>query len=179
MAAASALLVLRKPMKLDAVRREGNSLVLDTADPAAWRFLMAFKPGEYEITRKKKKRSLDANAYAWALIDKIAEATRMDKTDVYRREIREIGGASEIVCIQEDAAEMMTRIWEKNGLGWQVERLTSKIPGCVNLVLHYGSSAYDTHQMSVFLDQIIQDAKALDIETLTDRELSLLKEEWR
>ena len=166
-------------MKLDAARREGNSLVLETSDTAAWRFLIGFKPGEYEITRKKKKRSLDANAYAWALIDKIAEATRMEKSEVYRREIREIGGASEIVCVRDEAKAKMIQIWEKNGLGWQVEEIPSKIHGCTNLQLHYGSSVYDTHQMSVFLDQIIQDAKALDIETMTDRELSLLKEGWK
>ena len=35
------------------------------------------EPGEYEIVKAKKKRSLDANAYAWVLIDKIAAVLRM------------------------------------------------------------------------------------------------------
>lgn len=165
-------------MKLEKARREGNALILETSDPAAWRFLMGFKPGEYEISRKGKKRSLDANAYAWVLIGKIADVMRMDPNEVYRDEIRKIGGASKIVCIEEAAADDLARIWEKNGLGWQAERFPSKLPGCVNLVLHYGSSVYDTHQMSVFIDRIVQDCKALDIETLTERELSLLKEGW-
>ena len=166
-------------MRLDGARREGNALVLETTDSSAWRFLMDFKAGEYEITKKRQKRSLDANAYAWVLIDKIAEVMHLDKTTVYRREIREIGGASEIVCVRNDAVNGMTRIWEKNGLGWQVEQLPSKIKGCTNLILHYGSSVFDSKQMSVFIDQIIQDATALDIETLSDKELSLLKEGWK
>ena len=166
-------------MRLDGARREGNALVLETTDSSAWRFLMDFKAGDYEITKKRQKRSLDANAYAWVLIDKIAEVMHLDKTTVYRREIREIGGASEIVCVRNDAVNGMTRLWEKNGLGWQVEQLPSKIKGCTNLILHYGSSVFDSKQMSVFIDQIIQDATALDIETLSDKELSLLKEGWK
>ena len=166
-------------MRIDAVRREGNTLVIETKDPAAWRWLIGFKPGEYEITLKKKKRSLDANAYAWVLIDKIAQAVRLDKTEVYREEIRAIGGASEVVCVKDRAVARMTRIWERNGLGWQVEKFPSKIPGCTNLMLHYGSSVYDTEQMSVFIDRIIQDAKALGIETMTPEELARIKEEWR
>ena len=166
-------------MKLDSVRREGNSLVLETSDSAAWRFLTSFKPGEYEIVRKRKKRSLDANAYAWVLIDKIAEALHLDKTAVYRREIREVGGASEVVCVRNDAVDKMKEVWEGNGLGWQVEPFPSKISGCTNLRLHYGSSSYDTKQMSVFIDQIVQDCKSLGIETLTDKELDALKEGWK
>lgn len=42
-----------------------------------------------------------------------------------------------------------------------------------------GSSSYDTKQMSRLIDYVVQDAKSLDIETMTDRELSLLKEGWR
>ena len=166
-------------MKLDGARREGNTLVLQTSDTAAWRFLIGFKPGEYEITRKRQKRSLDANSYAWVLIDKIAEALHLDKTEIYRREIREIGGTSEIVCVKNEAVERTAEIWERNGLGWQAEPFPSKIPGCTNLRLHYGSSVYDTKQMSALIDQLVQDAKALDIETLSDREISLLKDGWK
>lgn len=166
-------------MIITGVRRDGNSLVLETNDPSAWRFLIGFKPGEYEIKAAKKRRSLDANAYAWVLIDKIAKATRMDKNEVYREEIRAIGGASEVVCVRNRAVARTIQIWERNGLGWQVEKFPSKIPGCTNLRLHYGSSAYDTHQMSIFLDHIIQDAKALDIETMTPEELERIKGEWQ
>lgn len=165
-------------MRIDAARKEGNTIVLMTSDAGALRWLMNFQPGEYEIIKKRKKRSLDANAYAWVLIDKIAEVLHLDKTEIYRREIREIGGASEIVCVKNVAVERTKELWERNGLGWQAEPFPSKIPGCTNLRLHYGSSAYNSHQMSIFIDQIVQDAKALDIETLTDRELSLLKEGW-
>ena len=43
---------------------------------------------------------------------------------------------------------------------------------------YYGSSTYDTRQMSQLIDNLVQDCKALDIETLTPEKLSLLMEEW-
>lgn len=165
-------------MRIESARRQGDELCLTTKDPEAWRWLYGFKAGDYEIAKARKKRSLDANAYAWVLIGKIAEAVRLTPNEVYRREIREIGGASEIVCVQEKALERLVSLWESKGLGWQAEPFPSKVEGCVNVRLHYGSSAYDTQQMSVFIDRLVEEAKALDIETLTERELSLLKEGW-
>lgn len=45
-----------------------------------------------EIKKFRRKRSLDANAYAWVLIDKLAAALNMEKVEVYRELIRNIGG---------------------------------------------------------------------------------------
>lgn len=126
------------------------------------------------VTKHRKRRSLDANAYAWVLIDRIAERRRMNPVEVYRNAIREIGGVSEIVCIQDRAKETMKEIWRKNGLGWQVEELESKIPGCTNLVLYKGSSEYDTAQMSALIDSLVQDARAVGIETRSPEEIESL-----
>lgn len=134
------------------------------------------KDGEVNIEIKKycKRRSLDANAYAWVLVDKIATVLRTDKADVYRQQIRNIGGVSEIVCIQNAALEKFRAAWEKNGLGWQTDTIPSKIDGCTNVVLYYGSSTYDANQMTQLIDHLIQDAKALGIETMTPLELERL-----
>ena len=43
------------------------------------------------------------------------------------------------------------------------------------MILYYGSSTYDTQQMSLLIDHIVQDAKALGIETMTPAELEALK----
>lgn len=124
-----------------------------------------------EIKPYHPRRSLDANAYAWTLIDKIAEKTGEPKTEVYRSAIREIGGNSDTVCVLERAADKLCEGWSKNGVGWLTERMPSKIDGCVNVTLYYGSSTYDTAQMSRLIDLLVQDAKQLGIETLTPAEL--------
>lgn len=134
----------------------------------------------YTVTVKehKERRSLDANAYFWVLAGKLAERLRIPKEDIYRRYIREIGGNSETVCVMEQAAEKLKCGWEHNGLGWLAEEFPSKIKGCVNVTLYYGSSTYDTTQMSRLIDMCVEDCKEYGIETATERELSLLKENW-
>lgn len=138
------------------------------------------KDTEVDVTIKKhrKKRSLDANAYCWVLVDKIAEKRRMSKAEVYRNAIRDIGGVSDIICIQNKAAQTMKELWTRNGLGWQVEELESKLPNCTNLVLYKGSSVFDTRQMSSLIDSLIQDAQALGIETRPEWEIKQLLEEY-
>lgn len=126
---------------------------------------------DVEIKKHRNKRSLDANAYAWVLIGKLAEALRMDKADIYKQAIREIGGTSTIVCVPDKALEALQNGWKTKGIGWQTETMPSKLDGCTNVVLYYGSSTYDTKQMSLLIDHLVQDAKALGIETLTPREL--------
>lgn len=148
--------------------------------PAARQFVISMKQRTYtcEVKEQHKKRSLDANAYFWVLADKLAEATRISKDDIYRHAIREIGGNSTTVCVRDMAAEKLCQGWEKNGLGWLADTFPSKLPGCVNVTLYYGSSTYDTKQMSRLIDNIVQDCQAVGIETLTPDKLALLVEKW-
>lgn len=138
-----------------------------------------FEPGDYELKPKKRLRSLDANAYAWMLMDRLSAATGLSKSEIYRNTIRDIGGVSEVVCVQKKAVDKLCSTWERNGLGWQTERVPSKIQGCVNVVMYYGSSCYDTKQMSLLIDHLVQDCKALGIETLPPQRLEMMKEEWQ
>ncbi len=167
-----------QPIHIESVRCESGELILKTSAPAARKFAYEFKPGEYEIRKAKQRRSLDANAYAWVLIDKLAEATGISKAEIYRNAIRDIGGNTETVCVRTEAVKKLCEGWERNGLGWQAETYPSKLPGCTNVVLYYGSSTYDTRQMSRLIDNLIEDCKALDIETLPPEKLSALMEGW-
>lgn len=135
---------------------------------------------DLEVKEHRKKRSLDANAYAWVLINKLADAMRITPLEVYRQAIVNIGCNHEILPIKEEAVDHFKKIWEAKGLGWPCLDLgKSKIPGYRNLVCYYGSSTYDTRQMSQLIDNLVQDCKALDIETLTPDKLALLKEAWQ
>ncbi len=131
-----------------------------------------------EVKRWRKRRSLDSNAYAWVLIDKIAQAARVDKITVYRQAIKEIGGVSQIVCAHTEAVDKLREGWEAHGLGWQTDVMPSKIEGCTNVVLYYGSSTYDTQQMAALIDSLVQEAQALGIETLPPHEMARLNSLW-
>ena len=131
-----------------------------------------------KVEKFKQKRSLDANAYCWTLIGKIAEKTRVPKEEVYREAIRGIGGNYDIVCIKEEAAESLRSAWAKNGIGWQSETMLSKLDGCTNVILYYGSSTYDSQQMQVLTERIIQDCNALNIPTKSQEEIDSLLNSW-
>ena len=134
---------------------------------------------DLEVKEHRKKRSLDANAMAWSLINQIADVLRIPPVEVYRQAIMNIGGNYEIIPIKEEAAEQFKLVWQARGLGWPcVDMGKSKIDGYRNLRAYYGSSSYDTRQMSQLIDNLVQDCKALDIEVMTERERSLLLEEW-
>ena len=147
----------------------------------ARKFVTEMQNKKYEVTIKefRQRRSLDANAYCWVLLDKLAEAFREPKEKIYRSYIKEIGGNCEVVCVLNSAVDRLRKGWERNGLGWVTDTEKSKIEGCTNVVLYYGSSAYDTHQMSRLIDMIIQDCKGCGIETLPPERLAGMLEEWK
>ena len=134
------------------------------------------KDGEVSVEIKKwrNKRSLDANAYAWVLIDKIAAEMSLDKVEVYREALRDIGGVSEPVCVREDAVQKVIDEWVSGGLGKQADIIPSKIPGCVTVMLYFGSSTYNSKQMSSLIDHLVFEAKELGIETLPPHELQAM-----
>ena len=131
-----------------------------------------------EIKPYRARRSLDANAYAWVLMDRLAEKMSVGKVDIYREYVKHIGGNSEIVCVKNSAVERLREGWSKNGIGWITDTLPSKIEGCTCIILYYGSSTYDTAQMSRLLDLIVQDCKQLGIPTETPDEIARLKSLW-
>lgn len=165
-------------MQITGCRIAGDELILTTTDPKARRLAYDFQAGDYELVRQKKKRSLDANAYFFVLADKLAEKLNIPKEDIYRNCIKEIGGVSDVVCVRNDAVEKLCEGWRHNGLGWQTDTFPSKIEGCTNVILYYGSSTYDTEQMSRLINNIVEDCKIQGIETRTPDEIADMLSLW-
>lgn len=120
----------------------------------------------------KNKRSNDANAYFWELCGQLAEKIRIPPDDIYRFLIKGVGGNYEVVPIRNDAVDTWIRNWESRGIGWVCETTPSKLPGYTNVFSYYGSSVYDTDQMSRLIELIINECKANGIETETPDRLS-------
>ncbi len=133
---------------------------------------------DVEIKQHRKKRSLDANGYCWILADEIAKKIGNTKEFVYREAIKQVGDF-EILPIKNEVVDKWIRNWESKGLGWQSEVLDkSKLEGYTNTINYFGSSTYDTKQMSVLLEEIVFQAKELGIETITPREKEELIKKW-
>ena len=133
----------------------------------------------FDLKQYRERRSLDANAYAWVLIDRISREQGLTKKEVYREAIRNIGGVSDTLCMKTEAVDQFRRVWERHGIGYQTEIMASKLPGCTNVIAYYGSSTYDTKQMSALIDLLVQDAQALGIETRTPEQLEQMKADWK
>ena len=127
----------------------------------------------FEIKEHKEKRSLTANAYAWSLIGKIADALRTSKDEVYLDMLKRYG--------QSEMVSVVSSIDVTGYFKYYEPIATTMLQG--KEFTHYkifkGSSEYDSREMAVLIDGIVSEAKELDIETLPPDEVERLKEMWK
>ena len=86
-------------------------------------------------------------------------------------------GTFEPFIVQEKTFENFKRIWEKQGLGFLVQEVSRK-DKCVKVNCYYGSSTYDSKEMSLLIEILVQLAKSLNIETKSKAEIDSLLKEW-
>lgn len=131
-----------------------------------------------DIKKYHKKRSLDANAYFWTLADKLAEQLNITKEEIYRNSIQNIGGNTETICVKNDTVDKLCEHWQNKGLGWLTDTFPSKIEGCTNIILYFGSSTFDTSQMNRLISNIVQDCEAVGIDTKTPDQIAEMLSLW-
>lgn len=130
------------------------------------------KNKKFEVKEYHKKRSLNANAYAWALIGKIADALRNSKDEIYLEMLKKYG-QSEIVSVLSD-------INVTGYFKYFEEIATVKLQGknFTYYKVFKGTSEYNTAEMAVFIDGVISEADELGIDTLPPNEVEKIKTLW-
>lgn len=131
-----------------------------------------------KISKFSPKRSKNANAYFWELCGRLSEKLNIPKDEVYREQIRHVGVYKDFQGISVPDAKTLRTAWEMLGTGWITEQVDYDTSETVTVRCYYGSSQYNTRQMSRLIDNIVQDCEAVGINTMTPQELSLLKSEW-
>lgn len=132
-----------------------------------------------ELKEFREKRSLDANAYFWRLLDLLAESLGESKDALYLRYVKEFGPFRDFNLAPEEAGTFRTA-WSMLGTGWPTEQVDYSEDGERFIIrAYYGSSTYNKKQMSRLIDSVVQDCKAVGIETLPPDKLALMKEEWK
>lgn len=157
------------------------SLLVDTSNKDIVEQLKNENKLTIELKKWRQKRSLDANSYCWVLCDKIAkelckDGTIVTKEDVYKDAILQIGSFEPFI-VQEKTYMNFKRIWEKQGLGFLVQEVSKK-DKCIKVNCYYGSSTYNTKEMSLLIECIVELAKTLNIETKPQNEIDSLLKEW-
>lgn len=130
---------------------------------------------DIEAKKHREKRSLDANAYAWTLMQKLAEATGTDKGSIYMKMLQEYSRKFTHLIVKPDAVEAFKQMFRTCvDLG----EVTVNGKTGHQLQAYYGSSTFDSKEMSVFINGIVYECKELGIETLTPAELERMKAQW-
>ena len=153
-------------------------LMLDTDLSAEYLDELKDKELKVQVSVWRQDRSLNANNYCWKLLDEIAQRTHSTKEEVYQEIISKVG-VFEILPIRNEAVDNFVEKWQSRGLGWVCNIMRdSKIPNYTNVIAYYGSSVYNTKEMSRLIDEVVQEAQALGVQTKTPQELAELKNLW-
>lgn len=116
-------------------------------------------------------KSSSQNGYMWVLCHKIAEKLHSTKEEIYQEAVRK-KGVFDFVLVVDKALDNFITSWNNKGLGWYAEATTnSKIAGATKCICYYGTSVYTQEQERTLIDYIVEEAKGLGIETLTEDEL--------
>ena len=81
------------------------------------------------------------------------------------------------MIVEKKAFEKFKRIWKKQGIGFLVQEVSRK-DKCVKVHCYYGSSTYDSKEMSLLINLLVELAKSLNIETKSQVEIDSLLKEW-
>ena len=127
----------------------------------------------YEIKEHRKRRSLNANNFCWLIIGRIADAMRTSKDDVYLLMLKRYGQSNMVSVVSSIDVSRFFKYYEEAGR----TRLQGK--DFTHYRVFVGSSEYDSREMAVLIDGIVDEAKALGIETLPPDEIAHLKAMWK
>lgn len=141
----------------------------------------------WDLSEHKARRSLSQNNYYWELAGKVAKKTARFGTninEVHNRNLRELGLREYIngqpVCLylpDTDEAEKTALNAETYHIKPTSQTRTGKdgqVFRCY--VMLRGSHTFNTAEMSSLVDLMIQEAKAVGVETMTPTELAKIRQ---
>ena len=127
---------------------------------------------KYEIIEYKEKRSLNANNYAWKLITEISNKMTLSKDEVYLDMLKHYGQSELVSILSTIDVKGYFKYYEVAG----ISVLNKK--EFTHYKIFKGSSEYNTKEMSILIDGIVQEAKQLGIKTETSEEIARMKAMW-
>ena len=127
-----------------------------------------------EVKPYRKKRSIDANATLWLLLNVMAEKLHTTKDELYIEMLDRYGVFTHIV-VKPNVVERVKQEWRTVRVLGEV---TINGKAGIQLQCYFGSSTYDSKEFSVLLDGVIEEAKELGIEFISREERNLMISEW-
>ena len=128
------------------------------------------KPLSVEVKVYREKRSKDANAYYWALITQIADIMCKSQEDIHIFMLQHYG-VKELIKLPKESSPIIKRCFKFTEVYREIKEGDLDI---IYLWCFPSSATYDTKQFSTLLSGAIQEAKDLDIETMSQNEVDTL-----
>lgn len=138
------------------------------------------KTKKYEVKEVKKKRSLNANNYFWKLLQELCGVQNLDTIEEYKKRVKELGIFRRFRIEPKDVKTFKI-MWQDKGIAWFCEIADTEYLGSVEFKIinaYYGSSSFNSKQMSRLIDNLVQDCQAVGIETKSKAEIDSLLRSW-
>lgn len=126
-----------------------------------------------ELKRYRQKRSTNANAYCWTLINKLGNVLKLNKDEVYMLMLKRYGQSELVSILATIDISGYFKYYDVAG--------STLLNGkeFTHYRIYKGSSEYDTREMAILIDGIVQECKEQNIETLPPEEIEILKNQWK
>lgn len=157
---------------------DGADLILHIDSPKGAEEL-ADKELRLTLTQWKQKRSLNANAYFHALCDRLADEMGMSKPRMknlllfrYGQKARDKEGRLAVIKSNAEEDALLER---EDFHCWRIQDAPDGTP---RYVLLEHSRFFDSKEMSVLIDGVVDECRAVGIDTLTAAEIENMKQKW-
>ena len=162
------------------LRKTKISVLLDTNNTESIQQLKEQNKLDIELKKYRKKRSNDANRYFWKLLTEYCEEKEVDTIDEYKERAKRLG-IFRVSRVETKDVDTYKKSWENWGTAWFCEIYDTEYLENVEfkiLHLYYGSSSFNTKQMSRLINDLVEDCIEVGIETKTQAEINSLLESW-
>lgn len=131
----------------------------------------------YRFEPYKEKRSNKANKYFWELLGQLCLEMGLDTIEEYKKRVRQLG-VFRYWEIDKDNVATFNKMWSDNGIAWFTDVVDIAENGKIGINAYYGSSSYSTKQMAKLIDGVVQDCKAIGIETESPENIKSLLQNY-
>ena len=122
----------------------------------------------FKVARHRPRRSLTANAYYWALLNRLAATLRMPDSEVHGRMLRDYG-VCDVFTVREDVPlEGYFRYFDVIGTGALNGRAYKHVK------VYKGSSAMNSAEFSRLLEGLRGECEAQGVQAMTPAEIAAL-----
>ena len=122
-----------------------------------------------KLLKPRKHRTLSQNAYLWKLVNEIANKVSKSKEEVYEEMLVDYGQSTLVSILSDINPNGYLKYYKEFGKG------TVNGKDFTHYKVYKGSSEYNTIEMKILLDGVIQEAEQLGIPTLTEEEIRKMK----